>query len=276
MRRRCFVLLFLLATAVAAETVRFNLVDRGVVLERLHSCRDKNLDREQQLQKEFTDAGCGDAALSLDQPKHSKYGNVICTLRGSSPQEIIVGAHFDHVEAGAGAVDNWSGASLLPSLFQALAAEPRKHTFVFIGFYGEEQGLVGSRQYVHELDKASLSQIDAMVNMDTLGLSTTEIWVSHADPMLARDAIAVSKSLNLPLSGVNVERVGSTDSESFRDKRIPSITFHALTQSTLHILHTREDQLSRINEEDYYQTYHFLCAYLAYLDEVVQPRVSFK
>ena len=34
------------------------------------------------------------------------------------------------------------GASLLPSLFQALKDAPRKHTFTFVGFTNEEKGLL--------------------------------------------------------------------------------------------------------------------------------------
>ncbi len=59
---------------------------------------------------------------------------MICVLPGNSEKVIIVGAHFDHVSDGSGVVDNWSGASLLPSLYQALKDHPRKHTFIFIGF----------------------------------------------------------------------------------------------------------------------------------------------
>ena len=259
-----------------AEGLKFTVINRDIVLGRLHSCPKKDIEREQKLQALFSEAGCTGPALTLDQPKHSKFGNVVCTLQGVSPEEIVVGAHFDHVEAGSGAVDNWSGASMLPSLYEALAKDPRKHTFVFVSFYGEEQGMVGSQQYVRDLGEEKLARIDAMVNMDTLGLGPTEIWVSHADPALAKKAFALANAMKLPLSGVNVERVGSTDSETFREKKVPSITFHTVTQSTWHILHSRDDQLSQIKEDDYYDTYKLLSAYLVYLDENVPERSGVK
>jgi Zn-dependent M28 family amino/carboxypeptidase len=264
--------LLILSGFIFAEVLRLSIVKREIVLDRLHSCPAEDINREQQLQHYFSEAGCAASTLALDQPKHSKLGNVICTLPGGSPDEIIVGAHFDHVERGAGAVDNWSGASLLPSLYQGIATEPRKHTFVFVAFYGEEQGMIGSEQYVHELGKEKLSHIDAMVNMDTLGLGPTEIWMSHADPDLAKLAYGLANAMKLPLSSVNVEQVGSTDSESFRSKKVPSITFHSLTQATLPILHSSKDQLSEIKESDYYDTYKLLSAYLAYLDTAVLER----
>lgn len=256
-----------------AAQLRFSVVKREVVLDRLHSCPAKDTLREQQLQSYFTAAGCTPPALTLDLPKHSDLGNVVCTLKGTSSREIVVGAHFDHVPQGAGAVDNWSGASLLPSLYQAVSTQSRKHTFVFVAFYGEEQGLVGSEHYVHELSREQRAEIDAMVNMDTLGLGPTEVWVSHADPKLAKIAFGVANAMKLPLSGVNVERVGSTDSESFREKKVPSICFHSLTQSTMPILHSQKDQLSAIKEDDYYNSYKLISAYLSYLDNIEsEPR----
>ena len=256
----------MLALSVFAQSLRFSVIPRDTVLERLRSCPKQNLDREQQLQNYFAQAGCPGSELMVDRPKHSKFGNVKCTLRGSSERQIVVGAHFDHVSVGAGAVDNWSGASLLPSLYEALVTEPRQHTFVFVGFYGEEQGLVGSTSYVREIGKEKLAGIDAMVNMDSLGLGPTNIWISRANPNLAKMAIALAEALKLPISGVNVEGVGSTDAESFREKKVPTISFSSITQQTWPILHTGKDQLSQIKEEDYFETYRLLSAYLAYLD----------
>jgi hypothetical protein len=122
---------------------------------------------------------------------------------------------------------------------------------------------------VRELGKERLETIDAMVNMDTLGLGPTEIWMSHADPNLAKLAFALAHAMKLPLSSMNVDRVGSTDSESFREKKVPSITFHSLTQATFPILHSSKDQLSQIKEDDYYDSYKLLVGYLAYLDASV-------
>ncbi len=261
-------LLLLFGTKSVIAAIRFELLDRNTVLARLRSCPKNDVDRQAQLATYFAEVGCTGPALTLDAARHSKFANVICTLPGSSPEKIVVGAHFDHAERGSGAVDNWSGASLLPSLYQALAASPRKHTFVFVGFWGEERGLLGSQQYVHKLGKQDLASIDAMVNMDTFAAGPTEFWVGHSDPMLENAAVAVASATKLPIEGLRLENV-STDSETFRGKKIPSIEFCALTQSTRHLLHSPEDQVSQINQDDYYNAYHLLAAYLAYLDQVV-------
>jgi len=183
---------------------------------------------------------------------------------------IIVGAHFDHVSAGDGVVDNWSGASLLPSLYEAVKVEPRKHTYTFIGFTDEEKGEVGSHFYATHMTPHQVAATDAMVNMDTLGLAPTEIWASHSDHRLSSALVYIAKQLGFPIKGLNVDQIGSTDSVQFAERKIPSITVHSLTQETwdARILHTSKDKVSAMRMDDYYQTYKLLCAYLAFLDQV--------
>jgi len=174
------------------------------------------------------------------------------------------------VSEGDGVVDNWSGASLLPSLYEAVKIEPRKHTYIFIGFTDEEQGLVGSRFYVRQMTKAQIAATDAMVNMDTLGLAPSEVWASHSDKRLSGVLASIAKQLNLPLSGVDVDKIGSSDGESFAERKIPRITIHSLTQETWNagILHTSKDKFSALRLDDYYQTYRLLAAYIAFLDQL--------
>jgi len=168
-------------------------------------------------------------------------------------------------------VDNWSGASLLPSLYQGLQTKPRRLTFVFIGFTAEERGLVGSKFYVSQLTKQRRETIHAMVNLDSLGLSDTKVWLNYADKKLAEGAFRVARSLHLPLAVVNVEHVGSSDADSFREKKIPCIDFHSVTQETLPVLHSPQDKLSAIHLPEYQHSYAFLAAYLAYLDAATNP-----
>jgi aminopeptidase YwaD len=140
---------------------------------------------------------------------------------------------------------------------------------VFIAFSGEEHGLVGSHYYVNHLSKQERATIRAMVNLDTLGLAPTEIWLSHADKDLARDLAMLATSMHLPLFQMNVEAVGSSDSESFREKKIPSLTLHSVTPSNFKILHTSRDRLAEIHEDDYYTSYKLINAYVAFLDQAV-------
>ena len=217
----------------------------------------------------FIDAGCGEH-VSEQVVKWAKAPNVICVLPGTTNRIIIVGAHFDSVPMSDGVADNWSGASLLPSLFEAINVEPRQHSYVFIGFTDEEKGLVGSRFYARSMTREQVAATDAMINMDTLGLAPTEVWTHRSDKRLTTVLYKVSQLLHLPLAGVNFENVGSTDSESFRRLKIPRITIHSLTQKSENeqILHTHKDNLSAMNLGHYYDTYHLVAVYLAFLDHI--------
>lgn len=258
---------FCMTRAAVAETLRLSPVSRAVVEARLGQYGGTNNERQATLKRMFIDAGCGEH-LSEQTVRRSKAPNLICVHPGTSGRVIIVGAHFDRVSAGNGVVDNWSGASLLPSLFQAIAAEPRQHSYIFIGFTEEEAGLIGSRFYVRQMTPEQLAATDAMVNMDTLGLAPTNVWLSRSDKRLVLALGSVGKLLDLTVSGVNFEQVGSSYSESFAKRKIPAITVHSMNQKlwNARIIHTSKDQLEAIRLDDYYGTYRLLAVYLVFLD----------
>jgi len=265
-----------LALGAVAGTFRYKPVSRDIIEARLQKYKGTDQQREAALKQLFSEAGCDDQHLSEQSVKGSKLPNVVCTLPGTSDKVIIVGAHYDHVPEGDGVVDNWSGASLLPSLYQAVKIDPRKHTYIFIGFTDEEKGEIGSHYYAREMTKEQVVATDAMVNMDTLGLAPTEVWVSHSDKNLTGALVSLAKQINVPVTGVSVDQVGSSDSVQFSERKIPSITIHSLTQEAwdAQILHTSKDKLSAIKLDDYYQTYKLLAAYLAFLDQTLATPVS--
>jgi Iap family predicted aminopeptidase len=257
------ILALLVAGLMAAATAPKVDIER-----RLRSVEDTNYKRELRLRALFEEASCAGDNLTEQRVKHAKTPNVICTLAGSTDSVIIVGAHFDFVDRGQGVVDNWSGCSLLPSLFESLKDTPRRHTFVFIGFTNEEAGLVGSQFYVHDLSKEQLRKISAMVNMDSLGLSPTKVETDRGDKKLFKALNEVAGNLKLPLSVVNAHQVGRSDSDSFQDRKVPTINIHSVTNETWPILHSPRDRMSAIHLDDYYDTYLLVCAYLSYLDEL--------
>jgi hypothetical protein len=192
---------------------------------------------------------------------------VLCLLPGATSSIIVVAGHLDHVEEGTGVVDDWSGASMLPSLYQSIAGHPRQHTFLFLGFAGEEDGMVGSEFYTKHLTPEQRKQIAAMVNLECLGIAPTEVWTSHSETILVKMLLAMAQSMKLPLTGMNVEQVGTTDSESFSRYNIPRITIHALTQETLPILHSKNDNINAIKPDLYYDSYRLVTPYLVMLDQ---------
>ncbi|HSB16142.1 MAG TPA: M28 family peptidase [Bryobacteraceae bacterium] len=215
------------------------------------------------LLEQFAEAGCKEVA---EQPvKWSKLGNIVCTLPGSGDGTILVGAHFDTANS-LGVVDNWSGVSLLPSLYQSLAGRERNHTFVFVGFTDEELGLRGSESYVKQMDAAQRSHMRAMVNIDCVGMTSTKVWARRADKRLLASLAQVAASLKLPLAGVNVGEIGESDSLSFASKKIPVIDIHSVTQENFQRLHEGRDTPDTIRMDDYYDTYKLVSIYLGFLD----------
>jgi hypothetical protein len=257
------------SSAFAQTTLQLNLVDRATVMQRVTDVPRKNPDREAKIKDLFNQAGCSDS-ISEQPVKHSKLPNAMCLLKGQTDQVIIVGAHFDSISPAEGIIDNWSGASLLASLYQGLKSQPRQHSFLFIAFTDEEQGLVGSAYYVDHMTRDEVAKTSAMVNLDTLGLTPTKVWVHHADLNLVNALSTVAHAMHLPLAEVDVERVGRADSDSFTPRNIPRITIHSLTRENIRILHSSRDTVKELHFDDYYDTYRLVSAYLVYLDQTLR------
>ena len=249
----------------------YTLVAPASIQERLAAVPEKDAERRALLESMFRDAGCGEFVASVKVP-HYPLPDLVCTLPGEAEESagaIVVGGHFDHVTTGRGAVDDWSGAALLPSLYESLKAHPRRHRYVFAAFASEETGLNGSQAYVRQLGKAGRAQVHAMINLECLGLSTPKVWASRADKRLFRAYAAVVQALGLPVQGVNVDMVGDDDSHPFLDAHIPVLTIHSVTQETFPILHSPRDQVKAIHPEEYYQSYRVAAVLLAYLDRAL-------
>ena len=252
----------LITGACLAEKLEVDLVVETLVKNRLESGAVGPRQRQATIRDLFNDAGCSVEEQRID--KNS--GNVICTLPGQTSSTIVVGGHFDFADHGKGIVDDWSGASLLPSLYQALKGRPRQHTYVFVAFTGEERGLVGSSRYVKNLSADQKSLLRAFVNLECLGLTPVKVWTHRSTPALVARLIEVARAIQIPLQGVNVEKVGDDDTHPFLSAHIPVITIHSVSQETLGILHSDRDNLDAIQFDDYYAAYKLTAYYLAYLD----------
>jgi hypothetical protein len=126
------------------------------------------------------------ATLQTDLVKERRdVANVIgiLTPRGREVSEyVIVGAHYDHLGRGGesslskeggihnGADDNASGVSAMLELARIFAAkrDSLKRGLVFIGFTGEEIGVLGSTFYVSH-PAVPLEKTALMLNLDTIG-----------------------------------------------------------------------------------------------------------
>ncbi len=264
---RVVTLLAAASLPLLAQDIVFRSVTPEAVEQRFARLQPKNADRAASLRAIFSEAGCSRDHWTEQAVKRSKLPNLICTLPGATDQRVVVSAHYDKVDEGQGAIDNWSGASLLPSLYEAIAKDPRKFTYVFLLTTDEEKGLYGSQEYVRQLKKEELPTIVAQVNIDSIGLAgPTYAWHSRADKNLWNAAVLVSNALKLPFSGMNVDGAGESDSAPFVLKHIPVIDFHSLNRDTIKILHSSKDIPSAHDSAAYYDSFRLLSAFLAYLD----------
>ena len=253
----------------ALRAQSFMQQSRDAVEARFRDCPRKNGDRQKKLEEMFRIAGCTGDQLTEQPVKGKREPNVVCTLRGETDSVIIVGAHFDNDGRGRGVIDNWSGASLLPTLYQSLKKQSHKHTIVFIGFTAEEDGLVGSRFYARHMTREQIQKTRAMIDIDCLGLSTTAVEMNRGDKTLLDMLKRTAAAMKLPIRGVNVDKVGMSDGESFAAVKIPRITFHSLTQDTLRDINSSFDQFNVVRWDDYYDSYMLIAGFLAFCDMIL-------
>lgn len=126
-----------------------------------------------------------DLALGAPVEQPVTLRNVAGLLPGSDPklkdEFLIVSAHYDHVGLGEpapgtsdriynGANDDGSGTVSVIELASALASlEPRpRRSILFLTFFGEEKGLLGSRYY-GEHPLVPVAKTVAMVNLEHVG-----------------------------------------------------------------------------------------------------------
>lgn len=165
---------------------------------------------------------------------------------------VVLGAHLDHVgpqgEGGLfpGANDNASGAAVVLSVAEALAAREQrpKRNVVFVLFAAEESGLHGAKAFV-EQEVVPPDRITGMINLDCVGYgkrlrmgggeSAPKLW------QLAREVDAAA-------AGITVEGTwwgGGADATPFFEAGVPTL-YLAAKDSYTH-LHQPSDTPETLN-----------------------------
>jgi Zn-dependent M28 family amino/carboxypeptidase len=108
--------------------------------------------------------------------------NVIAELEGKNDDNVVMaGAHLDSVIEGPGIQDDGSGsAALLETALMMANLHPR-NTIRFAWWAAEEQGLVGSTDYVEGLSQTELDRIAVYMNYDMIGSPNYIFMVYDAD-----------------------------------------------------------------------------------------------
>lgn len=261
------ILALILCGAALAQRVQFTPAEKAPVLERMKSIPETNAARASRLKELFSNAGCNGNSLFEQTVEGEDTPNIICRLGTVETDTVIVGAHYERVSSAQRPLDNWSGASILPALYQSLRDRKRSHSFLFVAFADSGTSPAGAEFFVHHLSSAQRDRAEAMINLDALGLSPTKVWTAHSDKDLVHSLIVMVYALKLSASQIDLAAVGSTDSDPFAAQHIPQITIHSLTQQNV-----ATGATTQFRPNNYYDTYRLLCGYLAYLDESLKPR----
>jgi Zn-dependent M28 family amino/carboxypeptidase len=175
--------------------------------------------------------------------------NVAAVLEGADPrlrhEYILLTAHYDHVgvrEGGEGdrifngANDNASGTATVLALAEAFARQPERprRTLVFLLYFGEEKGLVGSRYYSrHPL--FPLERTVANLNFEQMGRTDNDAG-SRAGKLTASgfDYTTLGELLTQAgrETGVEASKDGAnsdsffarSDNQALADAGVPAIT----------------------------------------------------
>jgi hypothetical protein len=172
--------------------------------------------------------------------------NVIGRLRGSDPalkdSYVILSAHYDHLGIRAdriynGANDNASGTATVIEIAQVLASLPErpKRSILFMAFFGEERGLLGSRYYVSH-PVVPLAATVADLNLEQMGRTDS----SEGPKLLQFNATGYDYSTIPKAFGEVAEQAGvhvvkdeansddyfsASDNLPFAEAGVPSTTF---------------------------------------------------
>lgn len=266
------VLIFLIAAApIAAQQADFKVSTAEEIKEDFSAvpCEDKK--RLEAVKSLFERAGVPASEITID--KHKDVENVVWTRKGSSSEKIVIGAHYDKTAEGCGAVDNWTGVVTLSHVYRTLKDIPLKKTLVIVAFGKEEKGLIGSRAMVNAIDKDKVGEYCAMINIDSLGLSPPQVADNMSSQKLGKFTEDVAKDMKMPFGRASIPGA-SSDSVPFVEKNIPAVTIHGMNNDWPKILHTGNDQASKVNPLSVYLAYRLVLAMVVTIDG--QPCTAYK
>lgn len=187
--------------------------------------------------------------------------NVIAEKNGSGILTrglILVVAHLDSVNSAGGplssapgADDNASGSAGLLEIARVLRSHAAIHDIRFVLFGGEEQGLLGSRQFVTGLSAAERARIRMVINMDMIAsLNTIRPTVLLEGARLSEDVMDALADAAATYTSLIVQtslRPHASDHVSFIDAAIPAVLTIEGADSANGNIHTAADTLATIH-----------------------------
>lgn len=189
--------------------------------------------------------------------------NIIAELPGTDKADEIVmlGAHFDSWHAGTGATDNAAGSAAMMEAMRILKASGvrLRRTVRLALWTGEEQGLLGSREYVTQqfadrdtmVLKAPHGKLSAYFNMDNGAGAIRGVYLQGNESVRPVFAAWMEPFRSLGMTTLSIRGTGSTDHVPFDEVGLPGFQFiqDPLEYGT-HSHHTNMDVFDRLPGED--------------------------
>lgn len=225
-------------------------------------CKDK--ERLTATKALFVKLGARADEVSIE--KQDGVENLFLRKTGKSQGTIVIGAHYDKVADGCGALDNWSGIVALAHIFRSLKDVPLQKSLTFVAFGKEESGLLGSRAMVRAIKKEDVEQFCAMVNIDSLGMAAPQAPVNLSSSSLISRVVDLAQRMKVPFNKVTI--AGLADSISFIGRKIPAITISAMGDGWEKVLHTDKDRLASVNQTSVYLGYRLALALVVELSDL--------
>lgn len=163
--------------------------------------------------------------------------NVVAELPGTErPDEIVMmGAHFDGWHGGTGATDNAAGSAVMLEAFRILKASGVKlrRTVRLALWTGEEQGLLGSKEYVkqHFADRETMelkpehAKISGYFNVDNGTGAIRGVYLQGNEAVAPIFREWMKPFENLGMTTLTMRNTGGTDHLSFDAVGIPGFQF---------------------------------------------------
>jgi hypothetical protein len=188
--------------------------------------------------------GCG-----LAEPAEVESANVVAEVRGRErPEEVVlVGAHLDSWDLGAGAADDAAGVAMVMEAVRLAArmARPPRRTMRAVLFMNEENGLAGGLAYA-ERHRAELPKHVVALEADAGAGRPTGVRFAAGE-----GGGALVARLAAPLAGLGAASLtpgeGGADISPLRYERVPVVEMAQDTSHYFDVHHSAADTLDKVD-----------------------------
>lgn len=257
----CFLILLIIGNTFGQNSV---VSTEDQIKENIALAPCKSKDRLNEVKKLFQSMGADEEKFSTEKFKEGE--NLIVKLKGKSDETVVIGAHYDKVDEGCGAIDNWTGIVIIANIYKTLSQLSPQKSYVFAAFDQEEKGLLGSKAMVKGIPKENFAQYCSMINVDSFGFASPQAADNMSSPKMIKAARNLAKEIQFSFADAPINNADA-DSSSFVAKKIPAITFHGLSNDWAKYLHSSNDKIENVNVKSVYLGYRFTLAFIGKVDE---------